>query len=239
MLMSIPGPRLSLLITSAWAWFLCGCATPQGFKFGADSTLSEKRIGVYYDRKIIGTFEGLDDHDSRQYLTALAAALKRFSENVEFADMTGLGARITGYRIFPVKTARLFKDTVIVEYLVPGPGALGKYEDSLDLVMVFQNITTTERVATETETRFLPPFPGSPLSQRGFPIEHVVESENQQVSHLGYILWDFRKELALAHDGNSMRKQKFMDNGTTFSQDAEITSQRLLKELKAVSKRRP
>lgn len=205
------------------------------FKFGHSSPFLEKKIGVYFDRKIIGTFEGLDDHDSRQYLTALAAALKRFSEDAEFADMTAFGARINGYQKFPVKTARLFRDTVVVEYLVPGPGALGAYEDSLDLVLVLQNITATEEVATKTETRFISPL-SNPL-QRGFPVERVVESESQQVSHLGYILWDLRQELALAHDGNSMRKQKFMDKGTTCSQDAEITSQKVLKELKAVPKR--
>lgn len=223
---------------------MSGCAPAKGFKFGQNSPFLEKRIGVYYDRKIIGTFEGLDDHDSRQYLTALATALTRFSEDAEFLDMTSFGARITGYRKFPVKTARLFRDTVIVEYLVPGPGALGGYEDSLDLVLVLQNITATEEVATKTETRFISPlsnplqrpFPVSSILQSGFPVERVVESENQQVSHLGYILWDLRKELALAHDGNSMRKQKFMDKGTTFSQDAEITSQLVFKELRAYSK---
>lgn len=218
---------------------LClGCApSNRMFLFEPSSPLSGKRIGVFYDRKIIGTFEGLDERDSREYLTALSAALERYSENATFIDMTRAGAKIAGYMPFAVKRVGFLGDTTVVDYLVPDTGALKGIEDTLDYVMLLQNLTWMANVPVEIKEEYV--F-SSVHNLRGnlagfhfmaTPTLRVVERDSQEVNHLGYIVWDFKRGKIIGHDKNSLEKQDFMDRGTTFAQDAELTSQRVLKEM--------
>lgn len=220
-----------------------GCAPSlEHYNYLAESPLFKKRVGVFYDRKIIGAFEGLDEHDSREYFTALVAAMSKYADNVTFVDMTNMGAKIAEYQKYSVKKPQIFSDSIVVQYLVPKDGTLKSYEDSLDFILIMQNLSSMQKTFTESEkTSFL--LPRDPFNKNGLnnqmnliPTLHAVESDSQEVSHLGYILWDFKAERILGYDENSLSKQKFMDNSTTFAQDAEISSQRILKELLNVRK---
>lgn len=219
--------------------FMPGCApSMRSFEFEYTSPLFARKIGLLYDRKLIGTFEGLDDHDSQEYLSALCAALDRYSKNATFIDLTQSGVKIARYKPFTVKKIGLLGDTTAVGYMIPDSGFLQEFEDSLDYVMLLQNLTVMRVTPIEMETDYsvihMDPFKkGSISSNYGMivPFMRVVESDSQEVTHLGYILWDFKKNEVIGYEGKSLSRQMFMDKNTTFAQDAELTSQRVLKEL--------